>query len=219
MAASHIPVAAPNDNPEQGLGAWVAGRLAERHGIGRTTTDWRALAADPARAGARSHFRAMGIDPDRLTGPIVGIASTWTATMPCNLTHRELAAAAERSGLVPSEEWALTKRKARWYPSETISVSIGQGPILVTPLQIARALSGLVEGGRLPTPHLFLAGQDPRTGRRLRYTPEWRAGTALAPEKLAIVKDGMFAVLNEPGGTAYLSRGATPASARRSESR
>lgn len=112
----------------------------------------------------------------------------------------------DRSGLVPSEEWALTKRKARWYPSETISVSIGQGPILVTPLQVARALSGLVEAGRLPTPHLFLAGQDPRTGRRLRYTPEWRAGAALAPEKLAIVKDGMFAVLNEPGGTAYLSR-------------
>jgi dihydroxy-acid dehydratase len=65
------------------------------------------LAADPARAGARSHFRAMGIDPDRLTGPIVGIASTWTATMPCNLTHRELAKAVaegvEREGGVPLE--------------------------------------------------------------------------------------------------------------------
>ena len=45
------------------------------------------------RAGARSHFRSMGIDPARLTGPIVGIGSTWTGTMPCNLTHRELAAA------------------------------------------------------------------------------------------------------------------------------
>jgi len=112
----------------------------------------------------------------------------------------------DRSGLVPSEEWALKKRKARWYPSETISVSIGQGPILVTPIQIARALSGLVQAGRLPTPHLFLAGQDPRTGRRLRYTPEWKAGTPLAAEKLAIVKEGMWAVLNEPGGTAYLSR-------------
>ncbi|MFN2385216.1 MAG: penicillin-binding protein 2, partial [Thermoanaerobaculia bacterium] len=112
----------------------------------------------------------------------------------------------DRSGLVPSEEWALTKRKARWYPSETISVSIGQGPILVTPLQIARALSGLLQQGRLPTPHLFMAGQDPRTGRRLRYSPEWRTSTLLEPEKLAIVKNGMWAVLNEPGGTAYLSR-------------
>jgi dihydroxy-acid dehydratase len=64
-----------------------------------------ALAGDPDRAGARSHFRAMGIDPDRLDGPIVGIASMWTGTMPCNLNHRELAAAAgrgvEEAGGVP----------------------------------------------------------------------------------------------------------------------
>ena len=48
------------------------------------------LASAPERAGARAHFRAMGIDPDRLVGPIVGIAATWTATMPCNLNQREL---------------------------------------------------------------------------------------------------------------------------------
>ena len=43
------------------------------------------------RAPARAHFRAMGIDPARLAGPIVGVASTWTGTMPCNLNQRELA--------------------------------------------------------------------------------------------------------------------------------
>jgi dihydroxy-acid dehydratase len=62
---------------------------------------------DVGRAGARAHFRAMGIDPDRLGGPIVGIASTWTGTMPCNLTHRDLAAAVaqgvEAAGGVPLE--------------------------------------------------------------------------------------------------------------------
>ena len=54
------------------------------------------LARGAERAGARSHFRAMGIDPRRLDGPIVGVVSTWTRTMPCNLTHRELADAAAR---------------------------------------------------------------------------------------------------------------------------
>src|SRR4029079_18932150 len=49
-----------------------------------------ALRSDPSRAGARAHFRAMGIDPERLDGPIVGIASTWTGTMPCNLNLRAL---------------------------------------------------------------------------------------------------------------------------------
>jgi penicillin-binding protein 2 len=112
----------------------------------------------------------------------------------------------EKSGLVPSEEWALTKRRARWYPSETISVAIGQGPILVTPIQVARALSGLIEGGRLPTPHLFFASQDPRSGERLRYKVETKQGLALSTEKASIVRDGMWAVLNEPGGTAFASR-------------
>src|SRR3954447_13669821 len=49
-----------------------------------------ALRAGAERAGARSHFRAIGVDPARLDGPIVGVASTWTGTMPCNLNHREL---------------------------------------------------------------------------------------------------------------------------------
>jgi len=43
------------------------------------------------RAPARAHFRAMGIDPARLGGPIIGVASTWTGTMPCNLNLRDLA--------------------------------------------------------------------------------------------------------------------------------
>jgi dihydroxy-acid dehydratase len=49
------------------------------------------LAEAADRAGARAHFRAMGIDPARLSGPIVGVASTWTGTMPCNLNLRALA--------------------------------------------------------------------------------------------------------------------------------
>src|SRR5215813_1033885 len=112
----------------------------------------------------------------------------------------------EKAGLVPSENWAREKRHARWYPSETISVAIGQGPVLVTPLQTARALSGGVTGRNLPTPHLFLASQDPRTGAPLRYKVETKEGLPLEPSKVAIVKSGMWAVLNEPGGTAYASR-------------
>jgi dihydroxy-acid dehydratase len=60
-----------------------------------------------ARAPARAHFRAMGIDPARLDGPIVGIASTWSGTMPCNLNQRDLArhaaAGIEAAGGVPLE--------------------------------------------------------------------------------------------------------------------
>src|SRR6476469_833234 len=66
-----------------------------------------ALRSGAERAGARAHFRAMGIDPERLDGPIVGIASTWTRTMPCNLGLRALAervgAAVEAAGGVALE--------------------------------------------------------------------------------------------------------------------
>src|SRR5215211_1982715 len=51
-----------------------------------------ALASGPERAPARAHFRALGIDPARLDGPIVGVASAWTGTMPCNLNHLDLSA-------------------------------------------------------------------------------------------------------------------------------
>ena len=64
-----------------------------------------ALRGGAERAGARAHFRAMGIDPERLDGPIVGIASSWTGTMPCNLNHRrradQAAAAVATAGGVP----------------------------------------------------------------------------------------------------------------------
>ena len=52
------------------------------------------LAAGRERAPARSHFRALGIDPARLEGPIVGVASSWTGTMPCNVNHLALSEAA-----------------------------------------------------------------------------------------------------------------------------
>ena len=112
----------------------------------------------------------------------------------------------EKPGLVPSEEWARTRRGARWYPSETISVSIGQGPLLMTPMQIARAVSAVITGGKLPTPHLFFASQDPKSGVRLGYRREEHQSLAIDRRGLDIVKNGMWAVVNEPGGTAFGSR-------------
>ncbi|HEX6461512.1 MAG TPA: dihydroxy-acid dehydratase [Thermoleophilaceae bacterium] len=63
------------------------------------------LSAGAERAAARAHFHAMGIEPERLDRAIVGIASTWTGTMPCNLNQRRLAdrvvAGVEAAGGVP----------------------------------------------------------------------------------------------------------------------
>ena len=51
------------------------------------------IASDPGRAPARSHLHALGIDEDAFGRPFIGIASTWTGTMPCNANQRVLASA------------------------------------------------------------------------------------------------------------------------------
>ncbi|MCW5980858.1 MAG: penicillin-binding protein 2 [Bryobacteraceae bacterium] len=60
----------------------------------------------------------------------------------------------EASGLVPSTRWKLRTYRDKWYAGETISVSIGQGALTVTPLQLAAAIGGLALGGVWHTPHM-----------------------------------------------------------------
>jgi len=69
----------------------------------------------------------------------------------------------EKDGLVPSTEWKKTIRKEEWYPGETISVAIGQGPLQTTPLQIAAMTARLANRGKGIRPHLLLgeSGEPP----------------------------------------------------------
>ena len=67
----------------------------------------------------------------------------------------------ERRGLVPDEEWSTRVRHHPWYPGETISVAIGQGALSVTPLQMARAVAVIANGGDLVTPHVVRDRQPP----------------------------------------------------------
>jgi penicillin-binding protein 2 len=61
----------------------------------------------------------------------------------------------EASGLVPSQQWKIRTTRQKWYPGETISVSIGQGALTVTPVQLAAAIGGLAIGGHWYPPHLL----------------------------------------------------------------
>ncbi len=113
----------------------------------------------------------------------------------------------EKSGNVPSTEWSLAVRKHPWYAGETISVAIGQGPVLVSALQLARAMCGVANpDGALPTPHLFHIGENVRTGERFVYRPEVKESVPWTQSAHDIVLDGLWRVVNVPGGTAYHSR-------------
>jgi penicillin-binding protein 2 len=101
----------------------------------------------------------------------------------------------EAAGVVPSPKWKLRNFRQKWYAGETISVSIGQGALTVTPLQLARAIGGIAMGGVWRRPHL-----------RLGEPPEEKPSQApLNPDNVRRVVDGMYAVVNE-GGTGGRAR-------------
>lgn len=113
----------------------------------------------------------------------------------------------EKPGTVPSPEWSLRVRKHPWYPGETISVAIGQGPLLVTSLQLARAFAAIANpDGALPTPHLFHMARNVKTGERFIYRPPARESVPWSPGERESILEGLWRVVNAPGGTAFASR-------------
>jgi len=113
----------------------------------------------------------------------------------------------EKVGIVPSNAWSLSVRKHPWYPGETISAVIGQGPVLVSPLQMSRAFAALANAdGALPTPHLFHIGENFRSGERFIYRPPVKESVPFPPGVRETIVEGLWRVVNVPGGTAYASR-------------
>ncbi len=100
----------------------------------------------------------------------------------------------ERTGLVPDEAWSQRARRHPWYPGETISVAIGQGALLATPMQVAVAMAAVANGGRLVTPRLLADAPTP---------PERSIG--VDPADLAVVRSGLWRVVNG-GGTGASAR-------------
>lgn len=110
----------------------------------------------------------------------------------------------EKSGLLPSTEWKRRVRKENWYAGETLSVGIGQGSFLVTPLQLAQITSRIALQGRGFRPHLVRAVQAPQGGGTVAVPPEALPRIALRdPAEWARIIATMEAVVMQPGGTAY----------------
>jgi len=115
----------------------------------------------------------------------------------------------EKAGLVPSTEWAATKQHRKWYPSETISVAIGQGALVVTPLQVAVMMGAIANGGTIYRPHVvrMIEHQNPDgTVKRLMVADQIVRRVKMAPDVLEHVHNGLWKVVNEEGGTASNAR-------------
>jgi len=118
----------------------------------------------------------------------------------------------ERAGLVPSTKWRADhpyRGDKKWYPAETISVAIGQGPLIVTPLQVANMTAAVANGGKVFQPHVVRyvdRVQKDSSYKRFRVPSKVIHEVALAPEAVRAVRNGMWKVVNEPGGTGANAR-------------
>lgn len=121
--------------------------------------------------------RDMGVDVISRYADLFGLGQATGIDLP-----------AEAIGLAPSREWKERVRGEPWYPGDTISVSIGQGLINATPLQMARAM-GMVATGAAARPHVVIA-EEPEA-------PPARA--PLETAHLALVRQAMWRVVNGDG--------------------
>lgn len=100
----------------------------------------------------------------------------------------------EKQGIMPSPAWKKQVRNLPWNPGETINTAIGQGDVLMTPVQLAVMIARMVNGGKKILPRL-LADDAPRD----------EGFVDIEPAYLQAALEGMSMVTNSPRGTAYAS--------------
>lgn len=107
----------------------------------------------------------------------------------------------EVSGLLPSSAWKMRQHKQKWYAGDTISVSIGQGYNLTTPLQLAFATMIIANNGKAYLPRLVKQIQNSQTGEVEDIPAKLLYSLNLKPKNLEVVKSALVDV-TRPGGTA-----------------
>jgi penicillin-binding protein 2 len=114
----------------------------------------------------------------------------------------------EVSGTMPSTAWKLKTQHEKWYAGEVISVGIGQGAVTATPIQLARALSGIASGGVLRRPHVVFPDEVPPELLQTIHENFPGSGDATIPlktENWQLITDAMANVTSSPIGTAYVA--------------
>ena len=108
----------------------------------------------------------------------------------------------EIRGTIPSREWKkrVNPRDPVWKDFDTVLASIGQGSVAVTPIQLIRAESGIVEGGDYHTPHFFKEAK-PTQAKPVVYYDDKPTELKLSQTTIETIDYGMWGVVNE-GGTA-----------------
>lgn len=142
-------------------------------------------------------------------GTAVGSNAVITAARSFGLGSRTgIDIGGEYSGVVPDDEWKFRWYNEHWYPGDTCQMCIGQGMLLVTPLQMAVVAATLANGGRVYRPYLYARKEGAHTASVVRRIP-------YEADAIELVRKSMKAVVDTGTGRAILVRTETEDGRRR----
>lgn len=137
----------------------------------------------------------LGIDRISRYSKIFGLGSKTGIDLP-----------GERSGLIPTRAWKLRVKKEPWQKGETLNTSIGQGHVLVTPLQMAHVIAAVAGMGNVFKPS-YLEKVTAPSGRVIsRFQPERQGTLPVNRSNLMIIRKGLEGVVADKHGTARRCR-------------
>lgn len=113
--------------------------------------------------------------------------------------------AGESAGLVPDPEWKEKAKNEQWYIGDTYHVSIGQGDLLVTPLQLAAATASVLNGGKIMAPRLVDKIVDSDKNIITNLQPRILGENSIEENNLQVIKEGMRQTVTS--GSALLLNG------------
>ncbi len=109
----------------------------------------------------------------------------------------------EKPGLIPTTEWKKKRTGEMWYTGDSYINSIGQGFVLVSPIQAARMMSAVATGGYFFQPTLLKQSRNRETGAVKTYSSEHQEKVTIDAQALDQVRRALAGVVAEPGGTGH----------------
>ena len=137
-----------------------------------------------------------GIEPLSKYGKLFGFGTLTGIDLP-----------GESKGLLPDKKYLDGKYgNKRWGKGVLVNLSVGQGDILVTPIQMARLATIIAMDGKLTVPHILLSIKDRSTGIWKKKVFPLKQIKGISPKVFQILKEGMYRVVNYPDGTGRAAR-------------
>jgi len=107
----------------------------------------------------------------------------------------------EKSGVIGDRVWKKKVRKQAWYGGDTLNLSIGQGSLVVSPLEITVAMNAFANNGFLIRPRLLKKVEG------MEHSSSQREQVRLSPKTLQVIRQALRGVVKSPHGTAHLLEG------------